>query len=468
MTTTDWMTALTPSPSWLFLIVALVSLVESLAVIGLLVPGVVLITAAASLAGHNDLSITLLLLAAGSGAVIGDGASFLLGYHQRQRVPELWPFRAHPQWLARGARFFQRYGVMSVLIGRFVGPVRPIVPLIAGMMHMPPSTFLWSNLGSAILWAPAYVLPGYLLGRTWQQLLHLPADSRRWLILLGLLVVGLVVAFSLIRQQLAHEGWAHRKLAAQVRRHPRGQRMWQALSASRPDAVLPLASLVLLLTGLATLSAWTLWVLDQNGPLPMDHQLQSLLLSLDMPYLTRIADGLAKTGDTYGVIVLVAPWLLWMAWRRLYALGLHLAGALGGIALVNTLFKHLAGRVRPDIPDYLSGSFSYPSAHTSTSVVLYGLAAAFIADGLPRHYRGLAYSGAILICVPMALSRLVIGVHWLSDLVGGALLGLTLCAVVRLSYHRFATITPPRPPWAALLLASAALLTARILWLPYG
>ncbi|WP_129138750.1 bifunctional DedA family/phosphatase PAP2 family protein [Modicisalibacter coralii] len=468
MTATDWMTALTPSPSWLYLIVALVSLIESLAVIGLVVPGVVLITAAASLAGHHDLSLTLLLLGAGIGAVIGDGASFLLGYHQRQRVPVLWPFRNHPQWLSRGAQFFQRYGVMSVLIGRFVGPVRPIVPLIAGMMHMRPSTFLWSNLGSAILWAPAYVLPGYLLGRTWQHLLYLPADGRRWLILLGLLVVALVVAFSLVRQQLAHEGWLHRKLAALASRHPRGRRLWQALTASRTEAALPLASLVLLLTSLAGLSGWTLWVLDQNGPLPMDHQLQGLLNTLDSPWLTRLAEGLAKVGDAYGVIALVAPWLLWMARRRLYALGLHVIGALGGIALVNTLFKHLAGRARPDVPDYLSGSFSYPSAHTSTAVVLYGLAAAFVADALPRRYRAPAYWTAILICVPMALSRLVIGVHWLSDLVGGALLGLTLCAVVRLSYHRFATITPPRPPWASLLLASLALLTARLLWLPHA
>ncbi len=177
---------------------------------------------------------------------------------------------------------------------------------------------------------------------------------------------------------------------------------------------------------------------------------------------------MAKTGDTFGVLALIAPWMLWLARHRAYTVLLHLTGALGGIALANTLFKQLAGRVRPDIPDYLSGSFSYPSAHTSTAVVLYGLTAAFVADTLPMRQRALAYWMAILICIPMALSRLVIGVHWLSDLVGGALLGLVTCALVRLSYHRFARHAPPPAPWLALTLASFALLVGRILWLPHG
>jgi len=465
---TDWMTALMPSPSWLFLIIAAISLVESLAVVGLVVPGVILITAAASLAGHYELAIFGLLIAAFVGAVIGDGVSFLLGYYQRQRIPHMRPFRNHPEWLARGARFFKRYGVLSVLIGRFVGPVRPIIPLIAGMLHMRPATFLWANFGSALLWAPVYVLPGYLLGSTWQRLLDLPNGSQRWLVLLAVLVVALTIVFSLLRSQLTREGLGYRLLAGLARRHPRLRRLWLALRTTRPEAELPLASLALLLVSLAALSGWTLWVLNQDGPLAMDQQLQALLLNLPIAPLVQAANWMAKAGDTLGVIALVLPWGLWLARRRAYAVLLHMAGALGGIALANTLFKQLAGRVRPDIPDYLSGSLSYPSAHTSTAVVLYGLTAAFVADRLPPRHRAPAYWLAILISIPMALSRLVIGVHWLSDLIGGALLGLVACALVRLSYHRFARHAPPPAPWLALSLASLVLLIARILWLPHA
>ncbi len=114
----------------------------------------------------------------------------------------------------------------------------------------------------------------------------------------------------------------------------------------------------------------------------------------------------------------------------------HVGGGLLGIALLNTLGKTLTARPRPLTPDYLVESMSYPSAHTSTAVVLFGMTAAFIARELPTSQRFWAYWGAIAIIVPMALSRLVIGVHWLSDLIGGALLGLVVCALVQLAWQR--------------------------------
>ncbi|SHF46343.1 undecaprenyl-diphosphatase [Modicisalibacter ilicicola DSM 19980] len=466
MNATQWLQTLTPSPEWLLLFIAAISLVESLALIGLIVPGVVLLTAAASLAGHYDVPVFLVLTCAFLGAVIGDGLSFMLGHTQRQRIPSLWPFRQHPEWLARGARFFKRYGVLSVLVGRFVGPVRPVVPMIAGMMRMPRSHFLWSNLGSALLWAPAYLLPGYLLGKTWQQLLVMPPGSEGWLILLALAILALALMFSLLRHQLAREGRLYRGLAYLALGRPWWRWLWHALRSSRPSGEFPLASLTLLFVSLPALSGWTLWVLEQDGPLPMDQHLQSLVDALAGPMLIQIAAWMAEAGDTLGVIALVLPWALWLLFRHQHAVLLHLLGGLGGIALGNTLFKHLAGRVRPETPDYLVGSFSYPSAHTSTAVVLYGLAAAFVAETLPSRHRALAYWAAILICVPMALSRLVIGVHWLSDLIGGALLGLVACALVRVSYHRFAIRTLQKPPWITLSLSMLALLAARILWLP--
>lgn len=457
---------LAPSPSMLLLIIALIALIESLAVIGLAVPGVLLLTAAVSLAGHQELSIILTLLAAFVGAVIGDGLSFVIGHTQRKRIPTIWPFNRHPEWLARGARFFQRYGVLSVLIGRFVGPVRPIVPMIAGMMRMPPATFVWSNLVSALLWAPAYVLPGYLLGRTWQKLLVLPDGSERWLIILALIIFTLVLAFSWLRHQLAREGRVYRSLAGLVRGHPWQRRLWIALRSSRPSGEFPLASLALLVFTLGALSGWTLWVLEHDDPPAMDLQVQSFVTALSSPLLQQASAWLAEAGDKLGVIVLILPWTAWLLMRHQYAVLLHLLGGLGGIALANTLFKHLAGRVRPDIPDYLSGSFSFPSAHTSTAVVLYGLAAAFIAETLPSRRRAVAYWVAIAICLPMALSRLVLGVHWFSDLIGGALLGLMTCAMVRISYHRFAIRQIESAPWLLLTLASLMLLIARIVWLP--
>ncbi|MDC8805564.1 bifunctional DedA family/phosphatase PAP2 family protein [Halomonas pacifica] len=466
MNLVDWLYQLTPSPGLLLLIVGAIALVESLALVGLIVPGVVLITAAASLAGHMQLPVSLLLLVAFLGAVIGDGLSFALGHAQRERVPGLWPFRRHPEWLARGARFFRRHGALSVLFARFVGPVRPIVPMIAGILHMSPWTFLWVNLLSALLWAPAYVLPGYLLGRTWQQLLAIPPGAQQWLLWLAAIVTGAALCFSWLRHQLAREGRLYRWLARLARGGGNRRRLWQWLRAPRPQGEVPLASLSLLMLGLVALCLWSLWVLEAEGPLPMDREIHALVAALEWPWLTAAGQALARIGDAYGILALSLPWLAWLLWARHLSAFLHLGLGLVGIAVANTLFKHLGGRARPEVPDYLNGSLSYPSAHTSTAVVLFGLGAAFVAQELPPRQRAWLYWLAILACVPMALSRLAIGVHWASDLVGGALLGLVACALVRLSYQRF----PHRPlsptPWPVLVILSLLLLTARLAWLP--
>ncbi|MBB3229497.1 VTT domain-containing protein [Halomonas stenophila] len=464
MNLADTLYQLTPSPPLLVALIAAIALIESLALVGLLVPGVVLITAAASMAGHQEVAVGTVLAAAFLGAVVGDGLSFWIGYTQRERVTTLWPLSRYPEWLAQGARFFQRHGPLSVLLGRFVGPVRPVVPLIAGMMHMPPRTFTWANLGSALLWAPAYVLPGYLLGRAWQRLPGFPEALRPWLVGLGVMVVALALIFSWLRHQTHRHGLVYRGLARLSRRHPRGRLAWRLLA--RPhDREPPLGTWLLLVASLTALSAWTLVVLHHDGPLPMDERLDAAMTALAIPGLAWLAEWMAEIGDLYGVIALTLPWGLWLLWRGHRAAFGHVAAGLLGIALLNILGKAAIGRARPSVPDYLAESLAYPSAHTSTAVVVFGLAAAFTARELPLGRRFWVYWGGIAVVVPMALSRLVIGVHWLSDLVGGALLGLVVCALVQLAWQRHPRAPLAPCPWPLLVAASLGLSVARVAWL---
>ncbi|WP_104201836.1 bifunctional DedA family/phosphatase PAP2 family protein [Billgrantia saliphila] len=465
MSPTEFLQQLAPTPETLLLLIAAIALVESLALIGLLLPGVVLITAVASLAGHQDMALTGLLLAAFTGAVLGDGISFALGYTQRERVIQMWPLSRHPEWLARGARFFQRYGSLSVFLGRFVGPVRPIVPLTAGMLHMAPRSFLWANLISAALWAPAYVLPGYLLGQTWQQLLDIPSGLEELLVVLAVLVVTLIVAFSWLRHQVSRSGRVYRLLARSARQRPLLRRLWLRQSW-RGQGEVPLASWLLLIFSLGGLSGLTIAVIRQDGPFPIDLHVYALFTALVVPLLPEAGQLLAKVGDLVGILALILPWGAWLLARRHLAAFIHIAAGLGAIAVLNTLGKALIARPRPETPDYLLGSLSYPSAHASSAVVVYGLAAAFIASELPQRKRFWAYWLAIALIIPMALSRLVVGVHWLTDLIGGGLLGLVVCALVRLAWQ-----SKPRPPlspcpWQLLSAASLVLLSARVIWLP--
>ncbi|WP_110655899.1 bifunctional DedA family/phosphatase PAP2 family protein [Salinicola halimionae] len=462
MNITHWLYSLAPPPGPLLVIILAVALIESLAVVGIVVPGVVLLGAAASIAGHDDISVWLVLIAGIVGAFIGDNLSFWLGRTQRRRIPHWWPLKQHPEWLSRGNEFFQRFGILSVVIGRFIGPVRPFIPMIAGMLSMPTRRFVLVNFVSALAWAPVYLLPGYLLGRSWEELMQLPHGAERWLLTLSLSVVALALLFSTLRYQLSGDGSLHRWLEKRMTRSPLMARGWNALCSPPPANEFPLASLSLLLTSLIALVVWTAWVLMHNGPLPMDQQIHSLAKLLQRSWLVGTSETLAEIGDALGISVLMAPWLLWLLYAKRFAGLLHIAGALGLIAVSNTVFKDLAGRARPDTPDYLTGSMSYPSAHTSTIVVVVGLTAAFAAQVMPQRYRGYAYWLGIVVCVPMALSRLVIGVHWASDLIGGALLGLTVCALTRISYQHFQRPDRDMPPWVWLCIASLALEAGRV------
>ena len=148
------------NPAWSGLAIFLISLSESLAVIGLFIPGLLIMGAIGGLVKIGSLKLLPTLFWAILGAIFGDSISYSIGRRFKGSLPTFWPFRQFPHWLGRGKTFFARYGSMSIVIGRFVGPVRPFIPVVAGIMAMCPRRFFVSNVISAILWAPIYIFPG--------------------------------------------------------------------------------------------------------------------------------------------------------------------------------------------------------------------------------------------------------------------------------------------------------------------
>lgn len=146
----------------------LLSFGESLAFISLLLPATVILLALSTLIGESGLAFMPLWLCASTGAFLGSWLSYWIGYRYQHRIEHWWPFSRHPELLARGHRFFERFGVMGVFIGHFFGPLRAIVPLVAGICTMPARYFQLANLLSSLLWAFVVIAPGGL-GLPWLQ-----------------------------------------------------------------------------------------------------------------------------------------------------------------------------------------------------------------------------------------------------------------------------------------------------------
>lgn len=193
---THW---LQENPHWSLLITFLISLTESLAIIGSIVPGSVTMTAIGILAGSGIMRIDLTLLAAILGAIAGDTLSYIIGYIYSERLVEIWPFKKYPKWIQYGKDFFGLHGGKSVLIGRFIGPLRSIIPVIAGILHMKHWRFLIANVLSAIGWALLYVMPGVIIGAASQEL---SAETATRLFVLILVILVSIWVISLIIKTL--------------------------------------------------------------------------------------------------------------------------------------------------------------------------------------------------------------------------------------------------------------------------
>ena len=151
---------------WAGPIVGVLAFGESLAIVGVLIPATTLMLAVGGLIGAGLVDVVPVALGTIVGAVIGDWVSYELGRRIGHRAYYRWPLNRNKLAVAKTRLFFRRYGFVSILFGRFLGPIRATVPLVAGIMGMEQRAFQIANVLSAILWVPTLLLPGYLAARS--------------------------------------------------------------------------------------------------------------------------------------------------------------------------------------------------------------------------------------------------------------------------------------------------------------
>lgn len=162
---------------WAGPIIALLVFGESLAVIGMFFPATPIMFAIGGMMGAGSLDPVRVGLWAIAGAILGDWVSYSLGRGIGPSIYYRRPFVRHRAAFAKARLFFQRYGFASIFIGRFLGPVRATVPLVAGVVGMPRRTFQLSNILSACAWVPASFAPGYIaIAGIWSTRLMGQAD----------------------------------------------------------------------------------------------------------------------------------------------------------------------------------------------------------------------------------------------------------------------------------------------------
>jgi membrane protein DedA with SNARE-associated domain len=151
---------------WAAPIVLLLAFGESLAFISLLLPAWGALVAIGALVGASGISFWPVLIAGALGAALGDWLSYWFGFKYKDHVAQIWPLSKFPELLPRGEAFVKKWGVPSIYIGRFFGPLRASVPLAAGIFEMPYWRFQVANFTSAFIWAGVLLLFGDGLSMT--------------------------------------------------------------------------------------------------------------------------------------------------------------------------------------------------------------------------------------------------------------------------------------------------------------
>lgn len=169
----------------------LAALFEAIPIFGSIIPGSTIIVALSALVPSGNLKLVPVLLAAFSGAIIGDGLAYLIGFRSKESVLSAWPMSRYPNLVDDSRKFFHRYGTLAVFFARFVPPVRAFVPITAGALSMPPAKFFTVNIIAVGLWAPAMVLPGVMAAAAIEQW-GVRVKHYGWPLVGGIIAIGAV------------------------------------------------------------------------------------------------------------------------------------------------------------------------------------------------------------------------------------------------------------------------------------
>ena len=422
----------------LFLIVGLESF-------GIPLPGETVLVSAAAFAASGRLDIIGVIAAAAAGAIVGDNAGYWLGrkggvalLHRHGRRVGL-----DEPTIARVHRFCERHGGKTGFLGRFIALLRSWAAAFAGVACMPYLKFTIYNASGGIAWATIFGIVGYLFGYNLPRLERYAGQAA----LATVLLITLVVLFWLLsrwfserRAELSERAirvWERimndPRLAEFRQRHAKALMFIGARFARGEYLGLHLTIGFIVSVGALWLFGGITEDVVHHDPLTVvDVQLAEWLRAHASPLGDRIATTISMLGSpgTMAAMALIVAVALTVK-RRWVVLGGWIATFVGG-AVLDWMLKRVIHRPRPPgALAFLQGdSFSFPSGHAMGSVLGYGMLAYLLIRFWTTRWKARTFVPTIttLLVLAIGLSRLHLGVHYFSDVIGGYAVGIVWLA----------------------------------------
>ncbi|WP_380168996.1 bifunctional DedA family/phosphatase PAP2 family protein [Jannaschia sp. R86511] len=445
-----------------YVVAGLLVFFESAAFLGLVLPGETALLLAGVIASRGNVDVVMVGVIGVVAAIAGDSVGYEVGRRlgPGARQSRLGRLIGTARW-QRAEGFVTDRGGMAVLLGRWVGVLRALVPAVAGMTGMPYRRFLlWNALGGAV-WAVVIVTLGYLAGNQFPRVLALLGRASGAALLL---VVLLVAGALLTRWVIRHPRWWTELTgrlssatggAALVR--PLRARVWR-LSVRAGDVPAFAAVVMVTVAGVSALAVAFAHlldnVLDGDGVTTVDRPVLAWLAARRDDEFSLFMEAVTWLGGPVGLPLLAGAAVGTLAVRtRSWApLALGAVTAAGSVAITSA-GKYVVGRSRPplDLAVVDQAGYAFPSGHSLNSLALLGLVGVLLARSVVTWRWRVTW---VAVCAGLVLligfSRLYLGVHWLTDVLGAWLLAAMWLSLVLTGWRwtglRAREHAPPGPP----------------------
>ncbi len=417
----------------------LAAFLETTLLIGLFIPGSTFLLLLGALSAGGYLDIGDLLWFAVVGAILGDNLNYWIGKHYGQKWTKNGIWFLKQEHFERARLFFDAHGAKSVFLGRFVPSIKELSPFVAGTIGMRRGTFmLWNALGG-IGWGFEWIGTGFLFARSldlaqiWISrvgiflAICLTASLGFWLLKRFFIRNGqqMVHFFFSLRDSISTTIATNSEVQKLIRTHPGffeflHRRLDPKTFFGLPATMFGLAFcyILILFGGIVEdiITADTIVSLDKN--------VAQLVAAFRTPETIRLFVWITNLGVWQVVlpVVLAAIVILWLLRRPLMSLALLVVccGSTGFCGLGKLAFH----RPRPAEAVILQHSYSFPSCHATIAVALYGFLGYLLIRSIRRwKLRVNIFFATALLILSIGLSRIVLGVHYLSDVWSGYLVG---------------------------------------------
>lgn len=448
----DIIGSLLPAPAHFYVtgywIAFFAALVETTIGIGLIIPGSTIILILGALSARGSFDAYDLIWFAATGAILGDNINYYWGRKYASRWQQHGFGLLKSSQIEKSKYFINRYGATSIFLGRLISGIKEVIPLAAGSVKISYGSFVIWNILGTIIWSCTWIFVGHFCS----QLIN---ATELWLSRAGLFIpFSIIVCFILyiLNRLIIFKGrqtfsliilachflkmsvMKNKHVSAWMKKHPQLITFLLARMNRTTFTGFPLSIFIVAFIYVCALFAGVVEdFINSESIVAADLRMANVFYLFRNDAITTVFTWITLFGKLQIILLFMITTIamLWLWHKKHYIIPL-LISVTGSLSFTY-LGKLAFSRARPALSIYSESTFSFPSGHACIAIALYGfIGYLLICFTRNWHARVNIFFVTLIVIVLIGISRVYLGVHYISDIWSGYLLG-TIWLIIAIS-----------------------------------